>query len=699
MANKEFLLYCRQLKLIVFFFFLIIMGVKSQDKVIVGSVNGEGITQDAMTKWIERYDNLDVLDAVKKADSWDQIISRMLIKQQSNIIGLEVTEAEKDALLSGEFHSAIVYNNFSDLKTGQIDYYSIEQLCQYYKDLNYEHYDDEERLSLKKNKASLDQFVIDVKEDQLMVKYFNLLGKGIYMPKSITKSQEKLSLFELDYVHIPYKSIVAKKLPIREKEIDKEISRNAASYNLPTRANIDYIKLPVHPSKDDSLKVKEELNKLVEDFKKVDNDTLFLLENEVEVGTKFFTATKLSEPQDIQKKLLNAEIGTVVGPYLVGNSYRVSKILENKIIPDSVRSRHILIGLEERGAQEAYDFADSLRNEIQKGTLSFEEAALRHSRDGSRAIGGDLGFHADDDSFVPAFEDYLFGTHEKDALGIIYTQFGVHLIQITDYKYSRKGRGIRVASISRPINSSKKTVAKVLKKAEDFVRKNRSINKYRAAATAMGLEVKSAYHLEVGGYEIVGLGKNTTSVEIIKWAHTTAKKEVVASKVYSILDEESGQPEAYVVPVLRNIKKAGTLPLEDKIIRAEAKAFLEKVVKKEALVSSVEHLTSLDEIATHYGLTVKKVFDFGQYYPNIRGQGWEPILAVVAECLNVSELSKPILGQNGIFFIKVISKKQNENLSEKNKRIEEVLMMSFRVKHLHELKEKADIIDNRLEID
>jgi len=320
MANKEFLLYCRQLKLIVFFFFLIIMGVKSQDKVIVGSVNGEVITQDAMTKWIERYDNLDVLDAVKKADSWDQIISRMLIKQQSNIIGLEVTEVEKDALLSGEFHSAIVYNNFSDLKKGQIDYYSIEQLCQYYKDLNYEHYYDVERLSLKKNKASLDQFVIDVKEDQLMVKYFNLLGKGIYMPKSITKSQEKLSLFELDYVHIPYKSIVAKKLPIREKDIDEEISRNAASYNLPTRANIDYIKLPVHPSKDDSLKVKEELNKLVEDFKKVDNDTLFLLENEVEVGTKFFTATKLLEPQDIQKKLLNAEIGTVVGPYLVGNS-------------------------------------------------------------------------------------------------------------------------------------------------------------------------------------------------------------------------------------------------------------------------------------------------------------------------------------------------------------------------------------------
>lgn len=91
-------------------------------------------------------------------------------------------------------------------------------------------------------------------------------------------------------------------------------------------------------------------------------------------------------------------------------------------MPDSVRSRHISIPvLSAENSKSVNNFLDSLKHLIQDEKITFEEAALKYSKDGSSRMGGDLGWRAMDGSFVSAFEEHLFFTGEKDSLAIVYT--------------------------------------------------------------------------------------------------------------------------------------------------------------------------------------------------------------------------------------------------------------------------------------
>jgi len=87
-----------------------------------------------------------------------------------------------------------------------------------------------------------------------------------------------------------------------------------------------------------------------------------------------------------------------------------------------VRASHLLVATEQE-AQELYD-------EIQAGK-SFEEAAQEVSKCPSGADGGDLGYFGRG-VMVKEFEDAAFALEIDEVSHPIQTQFGWHLIKLTD---------------------------------------------------------------------------------------------------------------------------------------------------------------------------------------------------------------------------------------------------------------------------
>lgn len=88
-----------------------------------------------------------------------------------------------------------------------------------------------------------------------------------------------------------------------------------------------------------------------------------------------------------------------------------------------VRASHILVKTE--------DEANKLRDDINAGKVSFEEAARQVSLCPSGHEGGDLGFFKKG-VMVKPFEDAAFGLKEVGEISNpIETQFGWHLIQLT----------------------------------------------------------------------------------------------------------------------------------------------------------------------------------------------------------------------------------------------------------------------------
>ena len=101
-----------------------------------------------------------------------------------------------------------------------------------------------------------------------------------------------------------------------------------------------------------------------------------------------------------------------------------------------VKASHILIGVDASAKDEdkkkAKEKAEALLKEI-KGGKDFAEAAKMNSTCPSKDQGGDLGWFGKG-QMVPAFETAAFGMKVGDVSDVVETQFGYHIIKLTDKK-------------------------------------------------------------------------------------------------------------------------------------------------------------------------------------------------------------------------------------------------------------------------
>lgn len=89
--------------------------------------------------------------------------------------------------------------------------------------------------------------------------------------------------------------------------------------------------------------------------------------------------------------------------------------------PATVSAKHILVDNEE--------LCSKVKNSIDNGELSFEDAAKQYSSCPSKEQGGDLGVFGRG-MMVPEFEEAAFGLELQKVSEPVQTQFGYHLIKV-----------------------------------------------------------------------------------------------------------------------------------------------------------------------------------------------------------------------------------------------------------------------------
>jgi len=89
----------------------------------------------------------------------------------------------------------------------------------------------------------------------------------------------------------------------------------------------------------------------------------------------------------------------------------------------SASARHILV------SDEA--FCKELKEKITSGELTFEQAAKENSTCPSGSNGGDLGNFAKG-QMVPEFDKVVFNDEVGVVHGPVQTQFGYHLLEVTE---------------------------------------------------------------------------------------------------------------------------------------------------------------------------------------------------------------------------------------------------------------------------
>ncbi len=611
----------------------------------MGSVNGEKIDWHDFQR-AERilYPNASEDVYGQRNYLWNYMVEEKLLKEQAEVLGFNVGEEELDELQYGARLSPIVQRNFRDPNTGQINRQSLEQI--------------KANLGTGKLQPQMEEFWKFQKEeiikDRLQSKLTGLLKKSIYMPTWMaTQLQaEQGSSIDFLYVMVPLDKVADSEVQLTDDDYKAWMKENQALVKRDDEfRTVDFVVFNVVPTPEDSASVKEKITERIAPFKTTDNDSAFVENNYGQLDETYFTKEDLSPA--IADTVFDLPNGTVYGPYIDGTEYRVLKVLDKKVLPDSVQSRHILIQ-----AKTAADVTaatakiDSIKNLIETGAGRFDSLAMRLSQDGSAAKGGDLGWSAIG-RMVKPFNDVLFYKAEPGKLYKVVTQFGVHLVEVTGRKFIENKQGVKLAYLIEPIVPSEPTQASIYDDALEFSGQNRTVAEMKAAVEKNpALSIETAQGLTANDFQFSNLGSGATSRDIIRWAFDKETKvNMVAPEVYIYDEPKLFYHARYVVPALKTIIKPGIFPLE-----TVKETFQQQVLTKKKAEILAAKITNPDlaSVAQQFGVEIDTFNNVNFNMSYLQGLGNEAALIGKVTSLQQGQSAGPIKGINGVYVVQVL---------------------------------------------
>lgn len=174
-----------------------------------------------------------------------------------------------------------------------------------------------------------------------------------------------------------------------------------------------YVRIPASDYTDASKVTDEELRQYYEDHQRQ-----FVVPERVRISYLRLNADALKDQVEVDEEGLREYFDT----------YR-----EELIANQERRVRHILLETDGDGDAEKLKLANKLIEELKDGA-DFADLARQYSNDpGSAEDGGDLGW-VNRGVMVEAFEDAVFEAQKDEIVGPVKTEYGYHIILVTDIR-------------------------------------------------------------------------------------------------------------------------------------------------------------------------------------------------------------------------------------------------------------------------
>lgn len=657
----------------------------SDERTRVAEINGNEISYEAFeAKLAQAEDNEKARSGGKLDDNmretirqqvWNQFLLENIMKPRFEKIGLSVSPKELFDMVQGPDPHPSVKQAFSDPKTTQFD---PKQVITFLDNM------DKDETGDTKNRWL--QFEAAIKDEKISAKYTTLVKKGLYITKAEAKRDYafKNESFSFRFIADRYVNVPDSTVKVSEDDLQKYYNEHKYKYTQQTTTRgIDYVEFDVMPSQDDKDKTLASISKLKDEFAAAPVDSDYVnINSDVRFIDKYIPRLGLSPVMDT---LFNAPVGTVVGPYMEGNMFKLSKLSGVKMMPDSVKARHILIKPINGDIAKAKAKADSLKKVISSGQ-KFDLIAQTNSEDpGSAVKGGDLGWFKEGMMVKPFNDACFFG--KVGELVTVESQFGIHLIELM--AKGPETKRILIASVQRNINPGSSTFQTYFTKASEFAGKNNTKELFEKAVKTEKLNKQTAMYLRDLDRTVNGM---ENSRELVRWAYKAEKGDV--SKVFEFGNK-------YVVAMLISIKEKGTLPLDEVKEQVEIEAKKEK--KAEQFIAKIQKsmpgCTMLDQVAERTKLTVEPANGQNFANPSLPTAGREPELFGQVVALKKGALFGPFKGENGVYVVQMDDKVPAPEVKELKAIVDGLLpSLANRADYamFEALKDKAEIVDNRI---
>jgi peptidyl-prolyl cis-trans isomerase D len=643
----------------------------------IGSVNGSSIDQTEFAKKVKSAEDQETQRsgsnptgaraAQIREQVWNQMVAEKVFYAEAAKLGIDFTPKEFTSFLysNDQSNPLLQDQQMVDPATGKLDPNKVQAAIANFKKLK------PEQLEM------LDAQVKDPQKlNSISSKYYSLLAASAYVPSWMEQKNntEANNFANISYVAIPYNSISDSTIKISDAEVDKYVSNNKELFKQEAGRTISYVTFSQLPSATDSAKSRDIVAALKEAFNTEANPAAFVARQASTIPYDSNYLPKSKIPSAYIDTIVKFVQGTVYGPYVDKGSYVLAKVLGSKFFPDSVKARHILIPTvdPQSGQPVAIDSvakkqADSIFNAI-KGGADFGALAKQFSSDGSKDKGGDLGTFGYG-AMVPEFNEFCF-TKSVGSKEVVKTNYGYHIIEILSQKGSSPA--YKVAFVAKEIIASEATINSASLEATKLSaeKNSKSVDEY---VKKNGLQKTSFPQLLKENDFSVGQLQDART--IIKWAFKAKLGEV--SEPFSLGDQ-------FAVAVLDKIQKEGTQDVAT--ARSKVENVLRNEKKADEIVKKLGASPTLEKAAADYTKQVQtagqdSTITFNSQIINGLGQE-QKLIGAIFNKANQTKTSEPIVGNTGVYLVKVNS------IAPKNALSAEILALQ-KTQELNNIKNKA----------
>lgn len=665
----------------------------------VGEVLGNKISYEEFAKLVDEaqeamklmgQENLNDAQLNQLRDQvWQGYVQFELIKNECDKLGLTVTDAELQNVISDGTNQLLLSTPFVNQQTGRFDANQLKQFLAQYE------------VQKKSNPQVAQQmqaiykywtYVEKTLRQQLLMQKYNGLFAHCFLsnPVEAKMSYDEESIeSHIRLASYPYSSVQDSKVKISDADLKKRYDEVKDRYRQYVESrDIKYVSVPIYASAADRAALRKQFDGYFKELATAADPSDVVRKSTSAIPYLGIPVAKDAFPSDIAEKLDSMSVGQTVGPVenKQDNTMNLVKLVAKTQLPDSVKFRAIQVG--GNTVEEAHKRADSIYTALNAGA-DFAALAKRYGQEG-----GEQWLTTRQYQNAPSMDKDTKGyLADLMSMGVNSTKNvrlaqGNIIVQVLDRrnmisKYT-------VAVIKRPIDYSKETRGEIFNKFSSFASANQTSEAIVKNAAKSGYNVQEAKDVTTARHYLAGI---SSTRDAMKWLFDAHEGDV--SQMYEC--GENGNN--LLIVICDKIHPIGYRDLSDPQVREDVKQDVMRQKKAEILLAKIKNVKSIAAAKARGALVseVSQVTFAAPVFVQATGSSEPALSGAVYATKPGAFCARPVQGQAGVYQFQVLQR--NRNASKYDEKAQEAKLrqkaLQYAGNYMNELYINGKIVDNR----
>lgn len=580
---------------------------------------------------------------------YQTMVSKQILSEEADKIGLTVTPAETFDLVQGDNLSPMILQSglFTNPETGLFDRAA---LLNFLKQIKTKGATPQEQALIDQYKAIWVQLEDDIRSNKLGEKYTSLISGAVVANKLELAYYTKANSVAADLAYVQQSVAQAPDADVQVTDADIKAYYDShkelfASQN--GGADLDVIYATITPSASDVESAKSDIAEAEKALKAGENPANVLEDySDVKYVDYYLPIGEFNNPifpADFAAFLESAPVGEVSQVYDLGQSVSVAKLLDKKVSPEMLRVSHIMLA----PAQAGQPTVDSLLTVLKADPSQFATLAANYSIDtNTKTNGGEITWLNEATAAQYLGEDFSDAIY-KATVGVPFafkSQYGEHIVLVNEAKDNVAK--YKVAFAQRNIVASNETQTALYNDISSFIAQNMDKD-IDSLALNKGYQVLPNVKVSADQPMLTQGIENSRS--LVKWAMSAKPGEV--SDITECGDK-------WVFVRLNSSFTDKVIPLA--MVKDQVTDIVRDEKKVEAMYAQLTgaKYSNLEAFAEQLHSQVDTLSTVKFNTTRLAGIGYEPAINAAAAYAPVESL-QPLKGVRSVYLVKALNRTED----------------------------------------